>query len=432
MPIGFKSELCTVALSAVTVAAAPFLGLRGLLYALPVWAVGSRLLARGSRNLARPPQSELDLLQRPALSGRRRPVAIVTGTNSGIGYHTAVALAAEGYEVVITCRSAVLTLQTAEQIEAAAQARRRERPGRYGGAAPEDVRVVGQLPLECDDFASVRAFAAWVAQTYADRPVKILVNNAGGMRSGLCYSAFNPELELHTAANFLGPLLLTELLLPVLERTPGSRVVYVSSAAHRNAQVALEDGGLAAAFSPSVVPAGRLAAAVRDLNRGTNSSGPLHGYSVKAAFSLYGVSKLLNIYHAHVIARRYQKQRGSGGGVHRVYACSLHPGCIASNFQKDLIHSGVLNAVYKLFGLLYVKTPEEGAQTTLHCALCPIEELELVEPAAGKGKASAQAVAPYFVECRNQTAAFLSSYGWDIKEAEEIVAWGKKTVGLPA
>ncbi|NED55020.1 SDR family NAD(P)-dependent oxidoreductase, partial [Micromonospora aurantiaca] len=91
----------------------------------------------------------------PDLSGRR---AVVTGANSGIGYHTALQLARHGASVVLACRSA-------ERGQAAFD--------RMSAAAPGADIELGSLDLA--DLASVRAFAA----RYGDDPLDILVNNAG-------------------------------------------------------------------------------------------------------------------------------------------------------------------------------------------------------------------------------------------------------------
>ncbi|CAG9582568.1 conserved hypothetical protein [Leishmania major strain Friedlin] len=439
MKLGYKSETSAFFVGAAAFAACFFIPRGFLAAAIPVWIVASRLLARGAVNHARPvtdadtadKQAQARFVMSRDMPMSKRPVAIVTGTNSGIGYWTAVGLAVEGYEVVVTCRSAVLTQQTAERIQQEAERRRRAQPKLYAHS-PASVLVEGHLPVECDDFDSVRAFAEWVARKYAQRNVQVLVNNAGGMRKALRFSRFHPNLELHTAMNFLGPLLLTELLLPVLERN-GGRVVYVSSEAHRFAQSLLLPGRFSVWRSIGAFPTcngligGKLLNALKEVNQGAGkSSGPLQTSSTQHAFGRYGISKLLNTYHAHMIARRY---RGVKDETHRVYACSLHPGCVATNFSRDIMGSFV-GIIFSWASLLFLKTAEEGAQTTLHCAMCPRTELELVSPSGEKPTTNADAVSPYFVECADQTTSMLRAYGWDVSEAAAILQWGRQQVGL--
>ncbi|KAK7197165.1 short chain dehydrogenase [Novymonas esmeraldas] len=439
MAISFKSEVAALWLCGAAVTAWCLIPRRYLVAAVPLWMVASRLVARGATNRARP-VSDADSADAQACARfvmsrdmplAKRPVAIVTGTNSGIGYWTAVGLAVEGYEVVVTCRSAVLTRQTAELIRQEAERRRLAQPQRYAHS-PASVLVEGHMPLECDDFSSVRVFAEWVAAKYAQRNVQVLVNNAGGMRKELGFSNFHPDLELHTAVNFLGPLLLTELLLPVLEKS-GGRVVYVASEAHRFSQALLLPGRFsgwkaAGSFtSCNGLAEGKVLNALKEVNRGRDrASGPLQTPSMRHAFGRYGTSKLLNTYHAHVIAHRYAETKDE---AHRVYACSLHPGCVVTNFSRDLLN-GVANAIYVWLSLLFLKTAEEGAQTTLHCAMCPREELGLVAPSGEKPSASADAVSPYFVECADNSRSMLYAYGWDVSEAAAVVQWGRQLVGL--
>ncbi|KAG5492086.1 hypothetical protein GH5_00990 [Leishmania sp. Ghana 2012 LV757] len=439
MRVGYKSETGACLLGAATFAACFFIPRHLLTAVIPLWIVASRLVSRGSVNHARPvtdadtadKQAHARFVMSRDMPLAKRPVAIVTGTNSGIGYWTAVGLAVEGYEVVATCRSAVLTQQTVARIRQEAESRRRAQPQRYAHS-PASVLVEGHLPLECEDFDSVRAFAEWVAKKYGQRNVHVLVNNAGCMRKELTFSRLHPKLELHTAVNFLGPLLLTELLLPVLERN-GGRVVYVSSEAHRFPQSLLLPGRFGfwestSAFSRcNGLIAGKLLNALKEVNQGAGkSSGSLQAHSTRLAFTRYGTSKLLNTYHAHEIARRYRDTKDE---AHRVYACSLHPGCVVTNFSRDIL-SSFANVIFSRVSLLFLKTSEEGAQTTLHCAMCPREELELVSPSGEKPTRSVDAVSPYFVECKDQTTKMLLAYGWDVSEAAAIVQWGRQQVGL--
>ncbi|KAG8343440.1 putative short-chain dehydrogenase [Trypanosoma vivax] len=429
VPTGYHSELgalftvCAAAVSLVLTSR------RFFAVTVPLWLVVQRFVAGGVRNRARPSHKgepgvdrgdcKASFVLSRDMKDEDRPVAIVTGTNCGIGYWTAVGLAVEGYRVVCTCRSVSLSEVTAERIRKEAEGRRRRLSGnlRYRETPPE-IRVDGRFCIEFDDFESVRFFARKFQETYVR--LDVLVNNAGMMRRELEFSVREPMLELHTAVNFLSPLLLTELLIPLLKKSSG-RVVYVSSAAHRYPRLLLREGSLLKAMltsSPSdACLNGRLLESLKELNRGkTGASGLLTTTSLLYAFVRYGTSKLLNIYHAHYIARH-----------HNVRACSLHPGCVASNFSRDLVPQGLISRIYQHVCLLFLKTSEEGAQTTLHCAMCDAHELRLVEPHGGGADL---AVSPYFAECMNQTHPWLLRYAWDLEEGDRIVEWGKAVVRL--
>ncbi|MBO2453253.1 SDR family oxidoreductase [Actinomadura barringtoniae] len=139
----------------------------------------------------------------PDLSGRR---AIVTGANSGLGYHTALQLARHGATVVMACRSAE---------------RGQEAYDRVMAAVPKgDVTLA---PLDLADLSSVRAFAA-----RQDGPLDVLVNNAGVMAIPRRSTADGFEMQFGT--NHLGHFALTGLLLPALLAAGAPRVVTVASA----------------------------------------------------------------------------------------------------------------------------------------------------------------------------------------------------------
>ncbi|MCP9948890.1 oxidoreductase [Actinomadura madurae] len=140
----------------------------------------------------------------PDLRGRR---AIVTGANSGIGYHTALQLAKHGASVVLACRSAERGQAAFDRVKVAA-------PG-------ADV-ALGSLDLA--DLSSVRTFAA----RHGDAPLDILVNNAGVMALPRRSTADGFEMQFGT--NHLGHFALTGLLLSALRAAPSARVVTVTSA----------------------------------------------------------------------------------------------------------------------------------------------------------------------------------------------------------
>jgi NAD(P)-dependent dehydrogenase (short-subunit alcohol dehydrogenase family) len=145
----------------------------------------------------------------PDQSGR---FAVVTGANSGLGFHTALELARAGARVVLAARS-------------------RER----GEAAL--ARMDGDVELrllDLADLSSVREFAASV-----DEPLDLLVNNAGVMALPPRKTADGFEMQLGT--NHLGHFALTGLLLPRLLEAAEPRVVTVSSFVHKMGKIDFDD-----------------------------------------------------------------------------------------------------------------------------------------------------------------------------------------------
>ena len=144
--------------------------------------------------------------------GQRGRLAVVTGANTGLGFETARVLAARGASVVLAVRD------TDKGKRAAA---------RIAGTAPgADVTV---QPLDLASLESVRAAAG---ELRARHPrIDLLVNNAGVMFPPR--QATRDGFELQLGTNHLGHFALTGLLLEQMLPVPGSRVVTVSSLAHR-------------------------------------------------------------------------------------------------------------------------------------------------------------------------------------------------------
>ncbi|MGN7169211.1 oxidoreductase [Paenibacillus cellulositrophicus] len=153
----------------------------------------------------------------PDQTGR---VAIVTGSNSGIGWEAARVLATKGATVIMACRSIANANTAADQIRA---------------LKPSGKVVV--MKLDLGDLESVHAFAAAFRQHY-DR-LDLLVNNAGVAKPP--YGKTAQGFEQQFGINHLGHFALTGLMLDVLDVTPGARIVTVSSLSHRSGVIRFDD-----------------------------------------------------------------------------------------------------------------------------------------------------------------------------------------------
>ena len=145
----------------------------------------------------------------PDLTGRR---ALVTGANSGIGFHTAQALAEHGAEVVLAVRN-------------------------LGAGREAAVKLPGVTSVEELDLASQKSI-----HRFADRfegPLDLLVNNAGVMNLPQRQTADGFEMQFGT--NHLGHFALTGRLLPLLTTSPDARVVTLSSTVHRIGKMNFDD-----------------------------------------------------------------------------------------------------------------------------------------------------------------------------------------------
>jgi NAD(P)-dependent dehydrogenase (short-subunit alcohol dehydrogenase family) len=245
----------------------------------------------------------------PSLAGR---TAVVTGANSGIGWHTAAELARHGARVTLAVRT------TAKGESAAARIRE---------AVPHADVDVARLDL--GSLTSVQEFAgAWRG------PLTLLVNNAGVMTPPR-YRQTSDGFELQFGTNHLGHFALTGRLLPALLDAPHARVVTVSSVGHRMG-------------SASVLEAGR------------GRSG--HGYKASAA---YGGSKLANLLFALELQRR-----ASLAGVD-LTSTAAHPGVSATNLvtsDQGLGSIPGVTLVAPLFLRLVLQSAAAGAEPTLYAA----------------------------------------------------------------
>jgi dehydrogenase/reductase SDR family protein 13 len=177
------------------------------------------------------------------------------------------------------------------------------------------------LRLDLSDFESVRKAASeFLAR---DEPLHVLINNAGlaGTR-GMTTSGF----EMAFGTNHMGPFLFTQLLLDRLKQADAARIVNVASTMHYQAKGIDWD----AIRQPTVSRVG---------------------------MKEYSVSKLANVLHAQELARRLTDTN--------VTTYSLHPGVIASDVYRQ-----VPWPVRKVM-TMFMKSTEDGAKTSLHCATSP-------------------------------------------------------------
>jgi WW domain-containing oxidoreductase len=245
--------------------------------------------------------STSDVLQGKDLTGR---TVVITGSNCGIGFETAQALASAGAKVIFACRN----------IEKGEEALRRCK-------ALHPKSELAFFPLDLASADSIKHFCSEVK----DETIDTLICNAGLVPTS--YQETKEGLEMTVGVCHFGHFLLTQLLLPQLLNTKNPRVIMVSSESHR-------------------MPA--------KLNF---NKFPLKKTDTFFPFMAYGQAKLCNALFANELQRRYQDQG--------LTACSLHPGAlITTSFGRD---SGLLSLLFKLVSPL-TKNPNQGAATTVYCA----------------------------------------------------------------
>lgn len=245
----------------------------------------------------------------PDLRGK---TIVVTGGNSGLGFESAKVLASKGAEVILACRSP-------SRGEVAKQEILRRFPH-------VELRV---MKLDLQDLLSVEAFASEFSKCH--NHLHVLLNNAGIMNTpyGLTQDGFESQM----GTNHLGHFALTGRLLNALKRTPGSRVVTLSSSAHRVGKIS---------FDNLLFRYGR-------------------GYTPLKA---YGRSKLANLLFAYELQRRLERH-----GVDCI-SVAAHPGASQTNLGRHIENAffmRLLNPVLKRV----VQDPASGALPQIRASVDP-------------------------------------------------------------
>lgn len=254
-------------------------------------------------------------------------VVIVTGGNSGVGYEAGLVLARKNACVILAVRNL-------DKGEKAAGTIRQLYPA-------AEVKV---MVLDLADLKSVRDFAEAFLASY-DR-LDILINNAGVM--ALPEVRTVDGFEMQFGANHLGHFALTGLLLPALKKTPGARVVTVSSGAHAAGDIHFDD---------------------------------LQWRKRYERWGAYAQSKLANLLFAYEVQRRFASADVNAISV----AC--HPGYAATNLQ--FAGPQMEGSVTKLWmmsagNFLFAQSQEMGALPTLFAAVSPqVNGGDYIGPAGG-------------------------------------------------
>ena len=250
-----------------------------------------------------------DVIKGIDLAGK---TAIVTGGYSGIGLETVRALVGAGVDVIVPARS-------------------REKAETNLAEIDGDVRV-GDMDL--GDIGSVARFAD--EMTGSLEKLALLINNAGIMANP--ETRVGPGWESQFGTNHMGHFALTLGLMPLLEKTPGARVVALSSTAHKVSDVHWDD--------------------IQFNN---------HDYD---KWQAYGQAKTANALFANALNRRMRDSDG--------LAFAVHPGGIFTPLQRHLpleeqVALGWLNEDGSPSDLAKMgfKTPAQGCSTTLWAATSP-------------------------------------------------------------
>jgi retinol dehydrogenase 14 len=237
---------------------------------------------------------------------------LVTGGSGGIGRATALGLATMGAHIAIIGRDRQRADDAAQEI-------------RTAGGSQMDVFVA-----DLSSQSEVRRLAENVRDRYIH--IDVLINNVGGYWKTREVTA--DGLERTFALNHLAPFLLTNLLLDRLRESVPARVVTVSSNAQAQGRIDFDD---------------------------------LQGEKAYSGARAYSQSKLANVMFSYELARRLQGTALPDQAI--VTANALHPGMASTSFGTE--DPASVQRVFIPFLRTFMKTPAEGAATSIHLASAP-------------------------------------------------------------
>jgi retinol dehydrogenase 12 len=234
---------------------------------------------------------------------------LITGSTHGIGEAAAIALAAQGHQVIIHGRSAARCQEVIEQIKL-----------QTGNAN------LTYFTAELSEMAQVRELARQIKDRFTR--LDVLINNAGNF---FLSHQITPEgFEMTWAVNHLSYFVLTLHLIDLLKASAPARIVNISSNSHFGARLDC------------------------DLLTGLEKR-------LYLSWKAYGRSKLANILFTYELHRRLDDLG--------ITANVLHPGLVRTHIWEKF---GFLSQLVTRFYLLNRSlTSEEGAQTSVYLAASP-------------------------------------------------------------
>lgn len=275
---------------------------------------------------------------------------VITGASRGIGLHAAIQLSQMGANIHLVAREGA-------HVEAAMKAIRTA--AKDGGTQTFTFSAV--------DFADLVAVQAFTSALQSEgRVIDILIHNAATLKFENRKASIGEDEML--VVNLLSPYVITEGLLPLIQKSSAGRIVNVGSSAH-------------AGVTPELLQ--------KYLNEGHHA--PDHKHN---ALEHYGFTKLGLIYHTQQLgARSYNDadannkastdkvmddDNGSGAPIQTLaaqqspptfVACCANPGGVVTDIYRDIKYATAIMHYFYYPFLLLMRTPYEGSQTIVNCCV---------------------------------------------------------------
>ena len=237
------------------------------------------------------------------IADQKGRIVIITGATSGLGKEASRVLAKKNATVIMAVRNTEKGERVVAEFKHTLQ------------QANIEVRK-----LDLGSLDSVKSFSEGVFASY-DR-LDLLINNAGVMACPFSKTEDNFEIQMGT--NHLGHFALTGLLMPLLKKTNGSRIVATSSIAHKYGNIDFQD----------------LNWEKRKYNTG----------------KAYGDSKIANLYFAYELARKLKEDPSAP------LVTAAHPGWTSTELQRHKLMFRMLNPIFS-------QKVDRGVLPTLRAAI---------------------------------------------------------------
>jgi NAD(P)-dependent dehydrogenase (short-subunit alcohol dehydrogenase family) len=231
---------------------------------------------------------------------------LITGADSGIGKETTRSLAQKGATIVMACRNLTKANLVCEAIK------------QESGNKQIEVMHLDLASISC-----IREFAGQFSLRH--QQLNVLINNAGAfcMKREETPDGFEKSM----VTNYLGPFLLTHLLLPLLKQTLEARIINLSSDGHFRGQIDLED---------------------------------LHQQKKFSSSKAYNASKLAIVFFTQELAERLRDTD--------ITVNALHPGNVATKIWNLWPNGKWYQLLLMKIIFFFLITPREGAQTCIYLA----------------------------------------------------------------
>ena len=275
---------------------------------------------------------------------RRRRVAIVTGSNTGVGYETSKELVLNhGFEVIIACRSKDKGIEACEKINSLVVIA--TTTSNNNNTTTTTGKAVFHQPLDLTDFESVHNFGKMIQEVYTEDDIDVLINNAGCNSAGVVTTTKSNNnnnnnnnngsdddcgiVDILFQTNFIGHFLLTNILLDKCKR-----IINLSSVAHHFPNY-MTDGNTPPMYDINSIEFWKDKAIIKPPMSSSSSSSSSSSLSSSGKVrKTYGASKLAAILFTLELERRYGKSsRGGGGGGIRSIA--VNPGAVNSDIWRN-------------------------------------------------------------------------------------------------